>query len=196
MNLFLQKSTKKLNLFIFLVGSLFFINNALAAQKSLAIGPEVGSKAPAITVLNNQGGIETIQSLSGEKGLVLVFFRSADWCPFCKKHLMELNAEAEKFTALGYGLAAVSYDNAQILSKFTKEKSISYPLLSDQQAKTVLAYDILNVKYPKGNANFGLPYPGVVVINKAGVVTHKYFFEGYKKRVKFNELYQQLMKKM
>jgi len=171
---------------------LVMATNVFSAQKTLNIGPQIGSLAPKITVFADQQKNSTIKLLSKEKGLIILFFRSADWCPFCKKHLIELNSQAEKFKALGYGLAAISYDSNKILQTFSDKKKISYPLLSDQQAKTMLSYDIINTQYKLGDDNYGIPYPGVVVINKAGKVTHKHFFEGYKNRVKFTKLYEQL----
>jgi hypothetical protein len=44
-----------------------------------ALGPQVGDAAPGFT-LPDQAGLEhTLKSLMGPRGLVLVFFRSADW---------------------------------------------------------------------------------------------------------------------
>jgi peroxiredoxin len=192
MNYLYHNIIKTLTVSAILLTELLTVNNVFAAQKSVSVGPELGTIAPAITVTNDQGKNETIQSLSAEKGLVILFFRSADWCPFCKKHVIELNKEAKSFTDLGYGLAGISYDNNEILHSFSAEKNISYPLLSDQQAKTMLAYGILNTEYNIGDSNYGIPYPGVVVINKEGVITHKAFFKGYKNRVKFTELYTEL----
>jgi hypothetical protein len=40
--------------------------------------------------------------------------------------------------------------------------------------------------------DYGIPYPGVVVINEHGELLHSYFYQGFKKRVKFEQLYQQL----
>ncbi|TYK66700.1 peroxiredoxin family protein [Colwellia echini] len=164
------------------------------AEANINVGPKSGISAPKISVLNLRNQPTNIEQLSSEKGLVIVFFRSADWCPYCKRHLLELNEQAQKFTDLGYGLAAISYDNTDILQKFTKEQSISYPLLSDQQAQTMQAYNILNKDYAVGDDNYGIPYPGVVVIDKEGKIVHKYFYEGYKDRVKFSDLYLQLSK--
>jgi peroxiredoxin len=186
------RTLKKLTLTGIFLSFLVMANSAFSSQKTLNVGPEIGSQAPKITVLNDQLKSSTIKNLSENKGLIILFFRSADWCPFCKKHLIELNGQAEKFTSLGYGLAAISYDSNEILQKFTKQQSISYPLLSDQKAKTILAYGILNKQYQAGDDNYGIPYPGVVVIDNTGKVTHTHFFEGYKNRVKFTELYEQL----
>jgi peroxiredoxin len=188
--IFTSSLNKKIviSLFSFL---LLFINNALA-NTNISIGPTIGKKAPDITVINTQQQSVNIKQLSSDKGLIILFFRSADWCPFCKKHLIELNDQAKQFTQLGYGLAAISYDNTDILKKFAEQQHINYPLLSDQKVQTMSAYDIVNKEYSVDDDNYGIPYPGVVVIDNKGNVMRKHFFKGYKNRVKFTELYLQL----
>ena len=121
MNYF-YKTIKVLTFLGLTLTGLLSANNVLAAQNSLTVGPDLGTIAPVITVKNSQGNNETIQSLSAEKGLIILFFRSADWCPFCKRHLIELNKEAKNFTDLGYGLAGISYDNNKILRRFRQKK--------------------------------------------------------------------------
>jgi peroxiredoxin len=185
----LNNSRQKIVLTLF---SLFLFAHNAFATTGINVGPPVGKKTPAISAVNTQEQAVNIKQLSKDKGLILLFFRSADWCPFCKKHLIELNNQAEQFTELGYGLAAISYDNTAILTAFAEQQMISYPLLSDQNAQTMLAYNILNKTYVLGDANYGIPYPGVVVIDNHGNVLHKHFFKGYKKRVKFTDLYLQL----
>jgi cytochrome oxidase Cu insertion factor (SCO1/SenC/PrrC family) len=43
------------------------------------LGPQVGSQVPDFTLLDQRGQSRTLASLTGPKGLMLVFFRSADW---------------------------------------------------------------------------------------------------------------------
>ena len=43
------------------------------------LGPQVGSRVPAFTLLDQKGQQRTLASLMGPQGLMLVFFRSADW---------------------------------------------------------------------------------------------------------------------
>jgi len=43
------------------------------------IGLPVGSKAPGFTAIDQFGREHTLDSLRGEHGTVLLFFRSADW---------------------------------------------------------------------------------------------------------------------
>jgi hypothetical protein len=44
-----------------------------------AIGLAVGQKAPAFSALDQFGRQQTLDTLKGPKGTVLLFFRSADW---------------------------------------------------------------------------------------------------------------------
>jgi len=50
----------------------------------------------------------------GQKGLVLFFFRSADWCPFCQAQMMDLNTAVAGMESRGYKLAGISYDTPEI----------------------------------------------------------------------------------
>jgi hypothetical protein len=44
-----------------------------------AVGPQVGERVPAFTLQDQRGTTRTLASVMGAKGLMLVFFRSADW---------------------------------------------------------------------------------------------------------------------
>ncbi len=43
------------------------------------LGPKVGGRVPDFTLVDQNGRSRTLMSLMGPKGLMLVFFRSADW---------------------------------------------------------------------------------------------------------------------
>jgi hypothetical protein len=43
------------------------------------VGPQVGTKVPSFTLPDQTGRSRTLESLMGPKGMILVFFRSADW---------------------------------------------------------------------------------------------------------------------
>jgi hypothetical protein len=43
------------------------------------LGPQIGARVPDFTLLDQKGQSRTLASLMGPKGLMLVFFRSADW---------------------------------------------------------------------------------------------------------------------
>jgi cytochrome oxidase Cu insertion factor (SCO1/SenC/PrrC family) len=43
------------------------------------LGPQVGDRVPDFTLMDQEGQPRTLASLMGTRGLMLVFFRSADW---------------------------------------------------------------------------------------------------------------------
>lgn len=45
----------------------------------MALGPMVGQVLKAFDAIDSTGATRDLESLKGPKGLVLVFFRSADW---------------------------------------------------------------------------------------------------------------------
>jgi hypothetical protein len=53
---------------------------AAAAQVDVGrLGPQIGDVVPALRVTDHRGSVQTLASLAGPKGTMLVFFRSADW---------------------------------------------------------------------------------------------------------------------
>jgi hypothetical protein len=51
----------------------------LASVELMSIGLAVGQKAPAFSVRDQLGRTQTLDTLKGLNGTVLLFFRSADW---------------------------------------------------------------------------------------------------------------------
>lgn len=49
------------------------------AVDTSTIGPRVGAVVPALSGVDQFGRPQSLQSISGPKGAMLVFFRSADW---------------------------------------------------------------------------------------------------------------------
>ncbi len=50
-----------------------------AAVDTSTLGPQVGATVPPVSGTDQFGKAQTLQSLSGPKGLMLVFSRSVDW---------------------------------------------------------------------------------------------------------------------
>lgn len=51
----------------------------MTSMGPMSIGLEVGQKAPAFSLHDQLGRLQTLETLKGPKGTVLLFFRSADW---------------------------------------------------------------------------------------------------------------------
>jgi peroxiredoxin len=139
---------------------------------------------PEFSLPDQTGTVRTLQSLMGKKGLMLLFYRSADWCPYCKTQLADLQARLPELTKQGLGVAAVSYDAGPILADFVKRRGLTFPLLSDVGSSTIRRYGIFNTTVPEDNKqSFGIPFPGTFMLNRDGVVTARFFEQAYQERV-------------
>jgi len=69
------------------------------------------------------------------------------------------------------------------LKNFADRQHITYPLLSDTDSKIIRAFGILNETVKPGTPAFGIPYPGVYVVDVQGEVVAKYFEDDYADRV-------------
>jgi len=155
------------------------LNEQSANAKS---GPPVGAHIPEFSAVDLNGKRQNFDSLKGPKGLVLVFARSADWCPYCKTQLADLNRQVEGFRMKGVNVASLTYDSTDILRAFATRLGIRYPMLSDPESVVIRAFDILNTNVNKNTPRYGIPFPGTYVINEKGIITAKYFDDDYRER--------------
>ena len=88
-----------------------------------------------------------------------------------------------KFVDNDIKLYAVSYDDRETLGDFAREQEIPYPLLSDVDSEVIRRYGILNTQVSSDDAFlYGIPFPGVYVVDEQGRVVAKSFHDSYKKR--------------
>ena len=146
------------------------------------VGPTVGAPAPALAAVASDGAGATLASVSGQNGVALVFVRSADWCPFCKTQLVDLEPAAEGLAAAGWPVAAISYDAPETLAGFKADKGLSYTLLSDEGSAMIDAFGLRNAEVKAGSRFDGIPHPAVVFIRKDGAVAAVLREEGYRDR--------------
>jgi len=78
-----------------------------------AVGLRTGDPAPDFSASDQFGKTQSLQSLRGRNGTILLFYRSADWCPYCKGQLIQLQAAKARFEKEGISLAGVSYDSVE-----------------------------------------------------------------------------------
>ena len=95
---------------------------------------------------------------------------------------MELQRRANDLRTQGLGLAVVTYDAPEVLKRFSDERGITYPLLSDPGSAIIKAYGILNTGNTEGTRAYGVPYPGTFMLDATGRVVARYFEEAYQER--------------
>ncbi|MEP7211298.1 MAG: peroxiredoxin family protein [Alphaproteobacteria bacterium] len=152
------------------------------AAMALDVGPAVGAQIPTFHARDADAKPVEWKDVAGPKGTVLVFFRSAKWCPFCQAQLIALRDAAAPLTQRGYKLVAISYDAPEVLTDFAKRRDIPYTLLSDKGSVMIDAFKLRDPQYPADSMAFGVPQPSIFVISPQGVVQAKLAEEGYKNR--------------
>jgi peroxiredoxin len=146
------------------------------------IGPAIGAQIPPFAAADSSGKPRSFDSLLGNRGVVLVFFRSARWCPFCQRQLIDLKSLQAPLAARGYSLAAISYDQPDALTAFAIKQGVRYTLLSDGGSKMIDAFRLRDPQYAPTSFAYGVPRPSIFVIDRRGVVRAKLALEGFKVR--------------
>jgi len=154
------------------------------------VGLRAGQKAPEFSARDQFGKTQTLETLRGSKGTVLLFYRSADWCPYCKGQLIQLQAAKERFEKQGIKLAGISYDSVEILKYFSDRRKIDFPLLSDPDSKIIRMYQVLNAEAIGPNA--GMARPGYFFIDTEGMIREKFFEAKYRERLTGNTVLSKL----
>jgi len=178
--------------------SRIFVALCLLACPVLAedVGVKVGETIPNMLVTENQDGqMTSFDKLTGEKGAILLFTRSVDWCPYCQKQFKQWNENAEAFTSKGYNIIGITHEPPATIAKFHQANHISYPILSDKGASIVKAFGILNTEFAPDHRFYGVPYPTVYVTNNVGRITHRYAEDGFKARPDIGEVKRDLFGK-
>ena len=94
--------------------------------------------------------------------------------------MQEFSAEFEK---AGIGMVTITYDTPALQQVFIDAAAITYPFLSDIDTESFAALEILNDEHGPGDKNYGLPYPGIFVLNPELEIVGKIFVERYQIRV-------------
>lgn len=115
--------------------------DASAGQYAFQVGkPGPGAQAPAIRLPSTGGGTFDLASLRGQR--VLVFFQEGVMCQPCWDQLKDIEANIERFRALGIdAVVSITTDPIGVLKEKAAIERLSTPVLSDPDLGVSKAYD-------------------------------------------------------
>jgi peroxiredoxin len=148
----------------------------------------VGASIPALEAPDQNGEVQTLGSLAGDKGILLVFSRSFDWCPFCKAQLDGLQTASSDFEAAGFSIVTLTYDPIDTLKLVEEDMDIGFTMLHDEVVKHVNAFNILNTGYEPGHFAYGVPQPGVMLVSSDGEILAKFAEENFRVRPDWSDV--------
>jgi peroxiredoxin len=146
-------------------------------------GPALNSQFPGLQATYSGRAITLLNEFSGPNGTAFVASRSVDWCPYCMRQMIQLQEYESEFDAVGIGLVAITYDDPALQQAFIDKFGITIPILSDVDALSFKTLGILNENYQPEDAQYGIPHPGMIVVDSSGKVVGKLFLEAYSSRV-------------
>jgi len=153
----------------------------VADAQNVDAGLAVGDQAPLNVALLTKEGETTLENILETGPAVIVFTRSVEWCPYCQSQLKSINAIAGDLKERGFDLYGLSYDGPDEQSRFAKNQSLQYGMLSDQPSAAIDAFGLRDPQYTEGRA-VGVPYASVFVVDKEGNILARSVSGDYKKR--------------
>jgi len=151
-----------------------------------------GAKVPAFTLHDQGGNPQTLKSLAGPNGLLLLFNRSADWCPFCKSQLIDLENARHNFESKGIHVASITYDSTAVLKAFATRKDIQFEMLSDPDSAIIDAFGARNREAEAVGTKAGIAIPNYFLIAPDGTIKKRYAETALLDRVTASYLYETL----
>lgn len=179
---------------ILLTAFIIFATSQVFAQKAL----KVGEKAPLFSAKDNNGKLIDLKQILKTHQSVVLFFYRGQWCPFCSKHIKNLQDSLQLLTAKGAYVIGVSPENAAGIDKTVAKTKASFSIISDRDYSIMKAYQVnyvmepgladkykkggLDVAMANGQVDYVLPVPATYIIGQDGKIRFAYFDQDYKKR--------------
>lgn len=114
----------------------------------------IGELAPAFSLPDQNGTIHTLEQYKGKK--VILYFYPKDNTAGCTKQACGFSERYPQFTEQGAVVIGVNKDSVASHKKFEEKYGLTFPLLSDQELKTIQAYDVWHEKKMAGRTYMGI----------------------------------------
>jgi len=132
---------------------------------------EVGSKAPAFTLLDADGEKVALKDLAG--GWVVLYFYPKDDTPGCTTEACQFTKGIKSFEKLEATVYGVSPDTPESHRKFIEKFSLKVGLLCDPDRKMMPCYGAWGEKNMYGKITEGV-IRSTVIIDPDGKVAHQW----------------------
>lgn len=170
------------------------------ARQASEVSPILtGTQIPEVAVRNIEGERVQLRQMVSNKPTVLVFYRGG-WCPYCNRHMADLQEVEQAITELGYQILAISADRPEKLKESAGEHKLEYTLLSDSPMEASKAFGLafkvdeatverylqngIDLEADSGYDHHLLPVPAVYILDTDGTIQFQYVNPDYRLRIK------------
>jgi len=176
--------------------ALLFLLFALGAHAQS--GLKVGQQAPAFAGTDVSGKKLSLKGLLKNHQYVVLFFYRGQWCPYCNKHIQQLQDSLQLLTGQGAFVLGVSPETNENIKTTIGKTHASFSLLHDEDYRIMKAYDVkyaldvaayakyqgygVDLEKNNGNTDHVLPVPATYVIDKTGKIVFVHFDKDFRNR--------------
>lgn len=128
---------------------------------------EVGTKAPAFSLPDQNGTVHTLEEYRGKK--VVLYFYPKDNTSGCSKQACGFAELYPQFMEKGAVVLGVSKDSVASHKKFEEKFGLPFTLLSDTELSAIHAYDVWKEKTMCGKTSMGVVRT-TYLIDEEGVI--------------------------
>lgn len=116
---------------------------------------EIGQEAPLFALPNQQGEMRLLKDYQGQ--YVVLYFYPEDNTPGCTQQACSYRDTMPEFTKRKIKVFGISKDGGESHRQFEKDFDLNFELLSDEDMKTINAYEVWGEKIKND-----VPYMGVI----------------------------------
>lgn len=132
---------------------------------------EVGTKAPKLSLPDQNGNVHTLEEYRGKK--VILYFYPKDNTPGCSKQACGFGELYPQFVEKGAVVLGVSKDSVASHKRFEEKYGLPFTLLSDTELSCIQAYDVWKEKKMYGKVSMGVVRT-TYLINENGIIEKAY----------------------
>ncbi|MBO5353857.1 MAG: peroxiredoxin [Lachnospiraceae bacterium] len=129
---------------------------------------EVGAKAPAFSLPDQNGTIHTLEQYKGKK--VVLYFYPKDNTSGCSRQACGFAELYPQFMEKGAVVIGISKDSVASHKKFEEKFGLPFTLLSDPELVAIQAYDVWKEKTMCGKTSMGVVRT-TYLIDEEGVIS-------------------------
>ena len=133
---------------------------------------EVGKKAPAFTLINQDGEKVSLKDFAGQR--VVLYFYPADDTPGCTTEACQFNDELKAFAKLDTVVLGVSPNNEASHIKFREKYDLKLNLLCDPDKKMMEKYGAYGEKILYGKTVIGV-IRSTFIIGPTGTIERTWY---------------------
>ncbi len=128
---------------------------------------EIGTKAPAFSLPDQNGVMHTLEEYRGKK--VVLYFYPKDNTPGCTKQACGFAERYPQFMEKGAVVLGISKDSVASHKKFEEKFGLPFTLLADPEKEVIQAYDVWKEKKNYGKVSMGL-VRSTYLIDEEGII--------------------------